>query len=150
MPYYVNEWTLESIKNFSDPLDDCCIWRGGKHKQGYGMMRYKGKMRTVHSVITELKYGEKPTKYSGTRATRTCDNVACCNPDHIVIKNASDIRSGIYPPKRTLSMETVREIREEYAKGDWGRGKKLAEKYNVTIHLIYAIANGRIYKETFE
>ena len=65
MPYYVDEWTLESIKEFSDPEYDCCIWRGGKHKQGYGMMRYKGQMRTVHSVIAELKYGMKPTKYNG-------------------------------------------------------------------------------------
>lgn len=150
MPYYVKEWTLETIKAFSDPEFDCCIWRGGKHKQGYGMMRYKKKMRTVHSVIAELKYGMKPTKYNGVRATRTCDNVACCNPDHIVIKNASDISSGIFPKQRTLSMETVREIREEYAKGEYGRGRKIAEKYNITTHLVYAIANGRIYKERAE
>ena len=147
MPYYVNQWTLETIKNFSDPLDECCIWRGGKHKQGYGMMRYKGKMRTVHSVITELKYGVKPTKYSGTRATRTCDNVACCNPDHIVIKNATDIRSGIFPPKRSISMETVRAIREEYANGKHGRGPRLAKKYGISIHMVYSIAGYRTYKE---
>ena len=150
MPYYVDEWTLETIKNFSDPLDDCCIWRGGKHKQGYGMMRYKQKMRTVHSVIAELKYGFSPTKYGGVRATRTCDNVACCNPDHIIIKNACEIQSGIYPKKRTLSMETVRQIREEYANGDYGRGPKLAKKYGISDHMIYSIAANRTYKELEE
>ena len=150
MALYVDEWNLETIKNFSDPEYDCCIWRGGKHKQGYGMMRYQGKMRTVHSVIAELKYGIKPTKYTGTRATRTCDNVACCNPDHIVIKNATDIRCGIFPRPRTISMDVVRAIREEYAKGDWGRGPRIAKKYNVSTDMVYAIANNRIYKETFE
>ena len=150
MPYYVKEWTLETIKAFSDPEYDCCIWRGGKHKQGYGMMRFKGKMRTVHSVIAELKYGFAPTKYGGVRATRTCENVACCNPDHIVIKDACEIQSGIFPKRRTLTMETVREIREDYARVEYGRGKKLAKKYGISTHMVYSIAGNRTYKEKTE
>lgn len=142
--------TIEDILERTERDGECCIWVGAKHVQGYGMMRQEGVMRSVHSVVAELKYGRKPTKYSGERVTRTCDNVDCVNPDHIVIKAASEIQSGIYPKQRTLSMETVRAIREEYAKGDYGRGPRIAKKYNITDHLVYAIVGGRIYKELEE
>ena len=148
MGYYVDEWNLETIKSFSDPLDDCCIWRGGKHKQGYGMMRYNNKMRTVHSVIAELKYGIIPTKTSGTRATRTCDNLACCNPDHIIIESASVIQINAKPSsKRILTQEQAREIRAKYRPYGWGAAGKLAKEYNVTTNLVYSIAHNRTYKE---
>ena len=139
--------TIEDILENTEREGDCRLWLGAKHVQGYGMMRQDGVMRSVHSVVAELKYGVKPTKYTGTRVTRTCDNVDCVNPDHIVIKPASEISSGIFPRQRTLPMETVRAIREEYAKGGWGRGPKLAKKYNVTKSMIYAIAADRVYKE---
>lgn len=139
--------TIEDILEKTEREGDCRLWVGAKHVQGYGMMRQDGVMRSVHSVVAELKYGRKPTKYGGERVTRTCDNVDCVNPDHIVIKSASEIRSGIFPRPRTISMDVVRAIREEYAKGDWGRGPRIAEKYNVSKDMVYAIAAGRIYKE---
>ena len=142
--------TIEDILERTERDGDCCIWVGAKHVQGYGMMRQEGVMRSVHSVVAELKYGRKPTKYGGERVTRTCDNVDCVNPDHVVIVAASEIQSGIFPKPRTLSMETAREIRKEYAKGDWGRGKRIAEKFNISTNMVYAIANGRIYKEREE
>jgi hypothetical protein len=139
--------TIEDILENTEREGDCRLWVGGKHVQGYGMMRQNGVMRSVHSVVAELKYGRKPTKYGGERVTRTCDNVDCVNPDHIVIKSASDIRCGIFPRQRTLSMEVVRDIRKEYAKGDWGRGTRIAKKHNISTNMVYAIAAGRIYKE---
>lgn len=139
--------TIEDILERTERDGECCIWKGATHKQGYGMMRQDGVMRTVHSVVAELKYGRKPTKYGGDRATRTCNNNLCVNPDHIIIKDASEIQSGIFPKQRTLSMETVRAIREEYANGEYGRGPRIARKYGISDNLVYAIANGRIYKE---
>ena len=142
--------TIEDILKRTEREGDCRLWVGAKHVLGYGMMRQDGVMRSVHSVVAELKYGVKPTKYTGTRVTRTCDNVDCVNPDHIVIKSASEIRSGIFPRQRTISMEVVRDIRKEYAKGDWGRGPRLAKKHNISTSMVYAIAANRIYKETSE
>lgn len=142
--------TIEDILERTERDGECCIWIGAKHVQGYGMMRQEGVMRSVHSVVAELKYGRKPTKYSGDRVTRTCDNIDCVNPDHVIIKDACEIQSGIFPKPRTLSMETVRAIREDYAKGEWGRGKKLSEKYNISTNMVYSIAAGRTYKEREE
>ena len=142
--------TIEDILERTERDGDCCIWKGATHVQNYGMMRQSGEMRSVHSVVAELKYGRRPTKYSGERVTRTCDNNLCVNPEHVVIVDASEIQSGIFPKPRTLSMETAREIRKEYAKGDWGRGKRIAEKFNISTNMVYAIANGRIYKEREE
>lgn len=142
--------TIEDILERTERDGDCCIWVGAKHVQGYGMMRQEGVMRSVHSVVAELKYGRKPTKYGGERVTRTCENIDCVNPEHVVIVNASQIQSGIYPKKRTLSMETIRAIREDYANGDYGCGPKLAKKYNISVHMIYSIAANRTYKELEE
>ena len=141
-------WNLKTISEFSDKENDCNIWRGGKHKQGYAMMRYNGEMRTVHSVIAELKYGERPTKYNGTRVTRTCGNKLCVNSDHIIIKKSSDIQRRRYHCKnRRLTQEQVREVRKRYAEGEWGIGRKLAKEYNVSHSTIYATVYNRLYKE---
>lgn len=141
-------WNLKTISEFSDKENDCNIWRGGKHKQGYAMMRYNGEMRTVHSVIAELKYGYKPTKYTGTRVTRTCDNKLCVNPDHIIIKQSSDIKRRRYHCKdRKITQEQAREIRKRYAEGGWGIGMKLAKEYGVRHNTIYATIANKLYKE---
>lgn len=144
---YIKTKTIKDILDRTEREGDCLLWIGAKHVQGYGMMRQSGVMRSVHSVVAELKYGVKPTRYTGTRATRTCDNVECVNPDHIIIKSVTEIWSGVFPRQRTLTMEAVREIREEYAKGEWGRGPRLAKKYNISTNMVYAITTGRIYKE---
>ena len=145
---YKIDWNISTISKFSNEQGDCLIWRGGKHRQGYAMMRYKGNMRTVHSVIAELKYGYKPTKYTGTRVTRTCGNKMCVNPDHIIIEEASKIQRKRYHCKaRKITQEQAREIRKRYAEGGWGIGMKLAKEYGVTHNTIYATIANKLYKE---
>lgn len=141
-------YTLKEILEKTERDGDCMIWQGGKHRQGYAMMRQAGEMRTVHSVIAELKYGERPTKYNGTRVTRTCGNKLCVNPDHIIIQKSSDIKRKRYHCKnRRLTQEQVREVRKRYAEGEWGIGRKLAKEYNVSHNIIYATVYNRLYKE---
>lgn len=141
-------WNLQTISDFSDKENNCYIWRGGKHRQNYAMMRYEGEMRTVHSVIAELKYGERPTKYTGTRVTRTCGNKLCVNPDHIIIEEASKIKRRRYHCKdRKITQEQARDIRKRYAEGKRGITKILAKEYNVSTHTIYATIGNRLYKE---
>lgn len=144
--------TIEDILKRTEREGDCRLWVGAKHKQGYGMMRYKGKMRTVHSVIAELKYGEKPTKYTGTRVTRTCDNVACCNPDHIVQVTHSQVMTSFVKtrkPKRgaraELSREQVVEIRN-YPDEGWGTNEKLARKFKINSSSVGKIRRGETYQ----
>jgi len=140
--------TLEEVLSNTKRDGDCMIWQGGKHRQGYGMMRQRGEMRTVHSVVAELKYGEKPTKYNGTRATRTCGNKLCVSPEHVIIEESSKIKRKRYHcVNRKLTQEQVREIRKRYAEGEWGIGMRLAKEYNVSQNTIYATINNKLYKE---
>lgn len=134
--------------------DGCLLWQGGKHPQGYGMIRWNNeKMRTCHSIVAELKYGYYPRRGSSHKVTHTCNKPHCLNPDHIEIRSASfickniAIRSGRI---RTLSNDDIRYIREEYARGEWGMGHRLAEKFNRSPQTIYGIVKGRIYAELYD
>ena len=140
--------TLEEILENTERDGDCMIWQGGKHRQGYGMMRQRGEMRTVHSVIAELVYGYKPDKYHGERVVRTCDNNLCVSPDHVIIEKSANLTRKRYHCKtRLLTQEQVREIRKKYAEGSWGIGSRLAKEYNVSSYVIYATVSNRLYKE---
>jgi hypothetical protein len=140
--------TLEEILENTESDGDCMIWQGGKHRQGYGMMRQRGEMRTVHSVIAELVYGYKPDKYHGERVVRTCDNNLCVSPDHVIIEQSANLTRKRYHCKtRLLTQEQVREIRKKYAEGSWGIGSRLAKEYNVSSYVIYATVSNRLYKE---
>lgn len=143
--------TIQDILERTERDGECCIWVGAKHVQGYGMMRQEGVMRSVHSVVAELKYGYKPDKYHGKRVTRTCDNIDCVNPDHIIIDSASAIQAradykGLYA-KRKLTMDQANEIRRKYVELGYGAGPKLAKEYGMSTHMIYAIAHNRLYKD---
>jgi hypothetical protein len=140
--------TLEEILENTERDGDCMIWQGGKHRQNYGMMRQRGEMRTVHSVVAELVYGYKPDKYHGERVVRTCDNNLCVSPDHVIIEQTANLTRKRYHCKnRKLTQEQVREIRQKYAEGSWGIGSRLAKEYNVSSYVIYATVSHRIYKE---
>jgi len=145
---YKKDKTMEEVLANTERDGDCMIWKGGQHRQGYGMMRQRGEMRSCHSVVAELKYGYKPDKYHGERVTRTCDNKLCINPDHIIIEKSSDIKRRRYHCKdRKLTQEQVREVRKRYAEGEWGIGQQLAKEYNVSSYVIYATVSNRLYKE---
>ena len=141
-------WTLSDILDNTRKEDDCLIWRGGTHAQGYGMMRYETEMRTVHSVIAEIKYGVKPTKYTGTRVTRTCGNLLCCNPDHIIIVDAGSLQRGNAADRGRFSDEEIIEIRRQYDNEHYhGLVGKLAKDYDVTVNHMSSICTRRIYKK---
>lgn len=146
MPYH----TLKDILERTEREGDCLIWQGGKHVLGYGMMRQDGEMRSVHSVVAEMIYGERPDKYNGVRVTRTCENKACVNPEHIIIRSASEIQSEAFVDGRSNSkftMEQAREIRRKYKEGSWGIGTRLAEEYGISTSTVYAIIANRMYKD---
>ena len=62
---------------------DCWEWQGGTNNLGFGMIRdndLKG-MRTTHRVSYEATHGSIP---KGKCVLHKCNNVLCCNPDHLV------------------------------------------------------------------
>ena len=139
--------TIEDILENCERVGDCCIWKGATHTQGYGMMRQKGVMRSVHSVVAELKYGRKPTKYGGERVSRTCDNNLCANPEHIVIVPAHTLLRGKRIVRGKFKDDDIREIRRRFDNEYYhGIVTEMAKQYNVTVSLISGICSRRIYK----
>lgn len=140
--------TIQDILKRTERDGECCIWVGAKHVQGYGMMRQRGVMRTVHSVVAEIKFGYAPGKYSGERVTRTCGNIACVNPDHVEIVTAGSINAGKTFKRGRFSDDDIRSIRSEYDsyENKYGVVKHLAEKWNTSLPLMSSICRKRIYK----
>lgn len=138
--------TIEDILERTRVEGDCRIWTGAKHIQGYGMTRHNGKMRTVHSVVAELKYGWVPDKWCGKRVTRTCDNIDCVNPDHIVIERADQIPRGGSRGGQ-FTHDQIREIRKKYdADPYYGILMDLSKEYNCGYSCMASICKRRIYK----
>ena len=63
--------------------DDCWLWTGGYHKDGYGSLRYDHKFFLAHRFV----YGHiRGIELSSTQVVRhTCDNPPCCNPNHLIL-----------------------------------------------------------------
>lgn len=71
---------------------DCWIWRGGRHVDGYGWLRYHGRLYAAHRLAFMLTHGALPPPPLIIR--HRCDNRPCCNPDHLEVgthkQNAED------------------------------------------------------------
>jgi hypothetical protein len=143
-------WTLEKILENTEKSGDCMLWKGGTHSQGYGMIRYQTIMRTVHSVVAQLKYNlkEAPGKYSGKRVTRTCDNLRCCNPDHIYIIDAWKLQRGSAAYRCRFTQEQIADIRHRYDTNYyWGIIRDLSKEYDASEGHMSAICRRHIYKK---
>lgn len=140
--------TIQDILLRTKPEGDCRIWQYAQHAQGYGMMRQAGKMRTVHSVVAELKYGYAPDKYNGERVSRTCGNPLCVAPEHVVIVSASSINANKTFQKGRFTDDQIRAIRAEYDSyiNKYGVVKQLAEDYNCSVALMSSVCRRWIYK----
>jgi hypothetical protein len=82
----------------------CTHWNAGKHKQGYGMVGAirisdgEDIMVTTHRVAARLKYGRALD--SKEMVLHTCSNMACMNPDHLVIGDRADMQDIMVANKR--------------------------------------------------
>ncbi|WP_402844370.1 HNH endonuclease signature motif containing protein [Microbacterium sp. GXS0129] len=60
--------------------NDCLVWIGPRHWDGYGYFKHAGRHARTHRVAYELAHGPIP---DGAVVMHTCDNPPCCNPDHL-------------------------------------------------------------------
>lgn len=143
----------EKIKRYSimDPNSDCWIWQHATHRQGYGLMRHEGQMKTIQRTmaIEHLKWNIG----FNNRIGNTCQNQLCANPDHLLCLTHTEVNYRRYKRHGTggqFNLEMAKLVRDEYEEmkkdEEIGVIQTLAKKYNCSTSVIYRTidrANGK-------
>lgn len=132
----------------------CWEWKGAKHKQGYGNVRYEGKTHLAHRLSWKIFKGEIP---DGFMVCHKCDNSSCVNPEHLFLgtqkDNVSDaiekerFKPGKLPRQTKLQWDQVQEIKNLHLNGM--TRKKLQEKFHVSQTCIAKIITGKSWKKNW-
>lgn len=128
--------------------NDCLLWEGGTHPQGYPMFRWQGKMQQVARVLMEDALGKKLDRRQ--RVKRTCGNVACCNVDHLMV--AEPYTEEWKCVGKSITEDVREQIRTDYFDTPyyWGKNTRLAEKYDIGISTFYKIIGEKRIKKVDE
>lgn len=123
--------------------DECWEWQGVIKNNGYGSFPFRRKLFVASRVALVLSGVFLRTKLM---ALHSCDNRACCNPNHLrpgtCWDNTQDASSrnrlrgyeGKGRKREKLTASIVREVREKYYKGV--PITHLAKKFNVIPYTI--------------
>ena len=119
-------------KRFGVPFEDqlqkvasgCWEWAGKVDKDGYGVRGSRYGEKRAHRFAYTREFGDIP---DGLVVRHKCDNVLCCNPQHLELGSHADNitdkvsrgRQATGSKIRTtiLDVDRVREIRRLYAEG---------------------------------
>lgn len=99
----------ELVSRFWDKVligDGCWEWQASKLKQGYGMMRWRGRNRLAHRIALELWTGDIPP--DDLDVLHACDNPSCVRPAHLFLGTHSDNMQDMFAKGRGVSAEAKR------------------------------------------
>ncbi len=65
----------------------CLEWRGSRSGNGYGVITIDYKSVGTHRAMWEEMFGPIP---NGLQVLHTCDNIICCEPDHLFLGTPAD------------------------------------------------------------
>lgn len=95
---------------------ECIEWSKGTDRCGYGLVKYNGKMRSVHRVSYEVYIGPIP---DGLHVRHSCDNPRCYNPKHLLLGTHKDNMrdkadrgrvKGLHHPRCVMTPEMIRDV----------------------------------------
>lgn len=130
-------------------LDECWEWTGSKDKDGYGVLRFRGKRYKAHRLVMRAP--------ADVWVLHKCDNPPCVNPEHLFYGSAKDNTQdmiakgrkasvkGSRNPCSKLTEQQVRNIRLAYASGNYTHSQ-IANEYGVARQTIGDIVNRRDWK----
>lgn len=114
-----------------NPDTGCWTWRLTLHHTGYADINIQGRKQRAHRVAYEEFIGAIP---NGLFVCHSCDNRACCNPEHLWLGTTSDNMQDMAFKGRTgkgkksnLPEETLKEILAAE-----GTQKELATRFGLT------------------
>jgi hypothetical protein len=117
-------------------------------KDGYGHVRFGGKVTSAHRAAFEMANGRAPAAH----VLHSCDNPLCVNPAHLSegthlenMKQCAERRRNRTPRpgngRAKLSAQAVAEIRARYSSGETNKSA-LARHFGVTAPRIRQVIHG--------
>ena len=124
---------------------ECWEYQGARTRGGYGELRCAGTMGYAHRVMAAARYGPLAP---GQVVRHTCDNPACCNPEHLVLGSMADNNADMWErgrgvsgrSRRRLTASDVVAIREARAAG--ASVIELAERHGISESHTIMVVNG--------
>jgi hypothetical protein len=124
---------------------ECWPWQGARNAKGYGLFSVRPKMFKAHRFAWQIEQGDP----AGLFVCHSCDNRACCNPDHLWLGTHADNmrdmvakgRSACVRGNAKLTPKQVVAIRD-----DPRTSREIATEYGVSYSTICAVRNGQNWK----
>lgn len=136
--------------------NNCWNWKGSKHRQGYGNVRFRKSTFLAHRLSWIIFKGEIE---DNLKVCHSCDNPSCVNPEHLFLGTQKDnVRDAIsknrmiknIPRTRRckLNYEQVLAIRDLHQKG-YTR-KELQNEYEVSQTCIAKIITNKSWNTNWQ
>lgn len=132
-----------------DQTGECWNWRGDTDRNGYGVFVWRGKRHGAHALALSFTTGELRADELDT--CHSCDNPACCNPDHLRFdtrfSNVQDMdsRGRRSVPNARLTPDQVITMRTRRANG--APQTILTRDYGISAAYVSEIVRGRTWKD---